>query len=215
MEFHLDENLSMMVILPEPKKSLKTLLQNSKLYEAKTYKELRQQPLCLTLPQFEIDYELDVASKLGIMKSIEKNSNFSEFHSSNGELRLGQMIHKVNINFSGKSQTISKADPRLFNAQTPKFTVDRPFVFIVMNRHTNLIVLTGVVTQPVYLRKNDIAPAMNPQQQQIMKSNRPTPQGSPLMDPRLLLARMAMAGANFPLNDPRLAAMAFPPMSLI
>lgn len=110
------------------------------------------------LPKFEYEasYDLNKAlSKLGMGSAFKRNADFSQMGTTDtGDLFIGNVIHKSKITVNQKSTKAAAATAVVVygtGAVAPPedpitVTLDRPFVYLIIDTQTNLPLFMGTVT---------------------------------------------------------------------
>ena len=126
-------------------KTLKSTLSNSKFVE-----------VVATMPKFSYDYELrmnNILGEHGMVKAFDsKNADFKKLgRSSNGNIYVGDVLHKTFISvdeLGTKAGAVTKVEMRdecaIFDRKV--VTLDRPFVYMIIDNETNLPIFMGTVT---------------------------------------------------------------------
>lgn len=108
-----------------------------------------------TLPKFSYEYELsmnDTLKKLGMPTAFDgMSADFSRMaHSSRGNIYIGDVLHKTFIavdELGTKAGAVTKVEMRDECALVTEWvvTLDRPFVYMIIDNETNLPVFIGTV----------------------------------------------------------------------
>ena len=110
------------------------------------------------LPKFEYEasYDLNKAlSKLGMGSAFRRSADFSQMGTTDtGDLFIGNVIHKTKITVNEKSTKAAAATAVIMYAtgaiappEDPiTVTLDRPFVYLIIDTQTNLPLFMGTVT---------------------------------------------------------------------
>lgn len=111
----------------------------------------------LTMPKFTYDYELEMTSvleSLGMSTAFNpNNADFSKLGQSEfGNIYIGSVLHKtfIEVDESGTKASAVTGVIMEANSAMPDepiyITLDRPFVYMIIDNETNLPVFMGVVT---------------------------------------------------------------------
>ena len=110
------------------------------------------------LPKFTFDYELsmnDTLKHLGLQRAFSSEmADFSSMaYSTHGNICIGDVLHKTHISVDEegtKAAAATKVEIVEECAAMEEWSVilDRPFVFMILDRETKLPVFMGVVTNP-------------------------------------------------------------------
>ena len=108
-----------------------------------------------TLPKFSYEYELtmnDVLKELGMPSAFSgSTANFSKMaHSSRGNIYIGDVLHKTFISvdeLGTKAGAVTKVQMNDESAPMSEWvvTLNRPFVYMIIDNETNLPVFIGTV----------------------------------------------------------------------
>jgi serpin B len=121
---------------------------------------LDRREVIVTIPQFEMTTALslrDVLSRLGMTGAFSAAADFRGIDDGRDQLYLGDVIHKafVEVNEQGTEAAAATAVTALPGAaaaplfsppRPPEFTADRPFVYLVRDNHTGVILFLGRYT---------------------------------------------------------------------
>ena len=152
--------LSMVIILPNKKDGLLKLEEQlrsvdlSEIFNQKTAMET----VSLSLPKFKIDSTHDLKdslTKIGIQHMFdEKNADFSGMSEAK-ELFVSRMIQKafIEVNEEGSeayAATMADMVDGIATAVKPlQFTCDHPFLFMIKDHLTGMILFSGKITNPI------------------------------------------------------------------
>lgn len=116
---------------------------------------LYDQEIVLTMPKFQFEYENDLIpmlSELGITDLFDPNIADLTGINSDGGLFVSKVKHKTFIDVTEKgteAAAVTAVEVGLTSAGGPlPFTCDRPFVFIIREKSTEVILFAGVVKNP-------------------------------------------------------------------
>lgn len=118
------------------------------------------------IPKFKFDYELDFKTDLltlGITDAFSSNADFSNI-SGGKDLYISDAIHKANIDFSEKGIKAAAVTAFVmkttavapYNSEPEVVEINRPFLFLIMDKNSDAIWFIGTVYQP-NLWENDAA----------------------------------------------------------
>jgi serpin B len=109
-----------------------------------------------TMPKFSYEYDLsmnDALKKLGMPTAFDgKSADFTKMaHSSRGNIYIGDVLHKTFIavdELGTKAGAVTKVEMNDRCALVTEWvvTLDRPFVYMIIDNETNLPVFIGTVT---------------------------------------------------------------------
>jgi len=154
-----DEYFSMAIILPRPGKTVDDIIAQ---FTPDNWEEwmsgFDKQGLAVQMPKFKLQYKLSLVQALGAL-GMEiafdpYQADFTRMYPP-GDLYISEVMHKtfVEVNEEGTEAaavtsvtigTTSVGDPSI-----PVFRVDRPFVFVIRDRHSGSIIFAGKIIEPV------------------------------------------------------------------
>ena len=166
-----DSQFSMLILLPDPSRGIDGLirvLSPQHIYEL--VGEMYDDEVQVSLPKFKMEQEFDLAGPLysmGIKNLFDPRfadlSGFFEPKSHNGNgtddssvekgVTINSVVHKTLIKVDEEGTEAVAATAFLMArsgrpAFPTKFTADRPFLFIIRDTATNVILFIGVVRRP-------------------------------------------------------------------
>lgn len=116
--------------------------------------KLQSRKVTIILPQLRIDRRFDLAAVLkglGLQSFFAKTADFSQMTSQSG-IFLDQAIHKSLFNLSeagiDRSTPFKSASNQQDEQSISEFTVDRPFIFLILDQKTDSILFMGRVLSP-------------------------------------------------------------------
>ena len=154
--------LSMVIILPNKKDGLLKLEEQlrsvdlSEIFNQKTAMDI----VSLSLPKFKIDSTHDLKdslTKIGIQHMFdEKNADFSGMSEAK-ELFVSLMIQKAFIEVNEEGSEASAATAAVMDVRSGfptvtkplQFTCDHPFLFMIKDHLTGVILFSGKITNPL------------------------------------------------------------------
>lgn len=108
-----------------------------------------------TLPKFSYEYDLkmnEVLKALGMPTAFDSTAaDFSNMaHSTEGNIYIGEVLHKtfISVDANGtKAAAVTKVEMKNESIMIPErvVTLDRPFVYMILDNTTNLPVFIGTV----------------------------------------------------------------------
>lgn len=190
-----DDTYSMLLIVPREKRSTNIASLLSRTNLNKILEQMEPTEVILHLPQFDIDYSIDlkaVFATMGVRDIFTRNSNLSGI-TSGQPLSIDALIHRSRIEVGEKgtiaaSATVASVVP-LIGSSSPLVAADHPFGFLIYNKVKKYIIFEGVVNQPkeVHTGQNTANGAPNKPnaagQQQHRQPQRPVQKGSGRTNP--------------------------------
>ncbi|KAJ8009237.1 hypothetical protein DPEC_G00086810 [Dallia pectoralis] len=113
-------------------------------------KRLKRTKLEVQLPRFMLEqsYSLQkILPGLGISEVFQDSADFSGI-SSETNLKLSEVVHKVAITVDETSSTGNAREPSILASLPPRLTINRPFLFLVYDQSTGSLLLMGRVNDP-------------------------------------------------------------------
>lgn len=114
---------------------------------------LTQSRLLLTMPKFTFSYGLnlnDALKALGMNIAFADNADFSLI--GPGKLKITDVEHKAFVAVDEEGTTAAAATSVGVGTTAvetpPPFTINHPFVFVIREMHSGLILFTGIVNDP-------------------------------------------------------------------
>lgn len=157
-----DQQFSMLILLPETSTGVDSLLkslQPNDIYDLVSH--MYSDEVEVSLPKFKLEQEFDLAGplfSLGVKKIFDpRYADLSGFFANaslfDASLTVNSVIHKtaITVNEEGTEAAaatafvVSRSGRPLFPT---KFIVNRPFIFLIRDTATNVILFTGVVRRP-------------------------------------------------------------------
>ncbi|XP_015428728.1 PREDICTED: ovalbumin-related protein X-like [Dufourea novaeangliae] len=147
---YMNKDIVMTVLLPNEVDGLKTLQNNFSLdileNASRTNAEIE-----LYLPKFKIEFMVDlkkILRKLGLNTMFQDNADFGRI--SNVPLKVSKVLHKamIEVNEEGTeaaAATVVHMRLRRMIYMPEQFLVDRPFMFIIQHKPSNVPLFVGCV----------------------------------------------------------------------
>lgn len=154
-----DENISMVVLLPNKKDGIKDL-ENALTTEnlEKWTSGLTLKKVNLHFPKFKLESGFllgKTLAKMGMGSAFSPNSaDFSKMDGKKNNLYIGDVIHKTFIAVDEEGTEAAGATAVVMRAYaskpepTPNFKADHPFIYLIMDRKTNTILFLGRFSEP-------------------------------------------------------------------
>jgi len=147
---YLGDRLSMLILLPNDVDGIKSIEESLSAQKISQWNDdLLQMRLFVQIPKFtmETDYNLiPELKKLGINAAFGP-ADFSGI--SNADLFISQAVHKafVDVNEVG-TEAAAATGIVMLESMPPSFMADHPFVFIIQDKETGVILFMGKVVDP-------------------------------------------------------------------
>ena len=154
--------LTMMFILPNQKNGLKKLEEEFENVDlsliARTKMTRFEKEVSIAIPKFKVESSLnlkDSLQRIGLKHMFDvKQADFSGMTDTK-ELFVSEVIQKAFIEVTEEGTEASAATATNFqqkssfnNKNTPEFICDHPFVFMLKDNLTRMILFTGKITNP-------------------------------------------------------------------
>ncbi len=150
------DNLSMLILLPNPNHSLSEVEADLSSIEISDIRaQLVRQPVQIWLPKFSMTKSKEMNNllkELGMKSAFDPyTADFSGINSTQG-LYISYVFHKafINVNETGTEAAAATAvviEVTAF-APLPEFRADHPFLFFIIDKHTGAILFMGRVVDP-------------------------------------------------------------------
>ena len=106
----------------------------------------------INVPKFELEYELEMnelLSELGMSSAFDESADFGDI--SNERLYISRVLHKTFIsldNLGTRAGAVTMVEDSMESVPVISWevTLDRPFVYMIVDNATNLPIFIGVVT---------------------------------------------------------------------
>lgn len=151
---YLGGGLRLLVLLPAQGKSAAELgkaLSQEKLAEIKTAMAARIEPVLVSLPRFKFASSWDLISELsalGMPAAFSEKADFSGMAGRKG-LYLQKAVQKVFVEVDEGGEAAAAAPKPKKRAKKPLvFRADRPFLFLIEDKRTGLLLFTGRLEDP-------------------------------------------------------------------
>ena len=159
------DTLSMMIFLPKRADELDTLFRTLSVTQLDTCAEkLQQREVNLSLPKFKLESNYDLKrplKELGMHLAFsDREADFSgltEVRDVNHQLYISAVMHKAFVEVNEKGTEAAAATVVIFAPRAafipqrtfvPRFKADRPFLFVIRERASGLILFMGKVENP-------------------------------------------------------------------
>jgi serpin B len=112
---------------------------------------MREQPVVLAFPSFQIDTHVQLASVLSALGMARAVSDTAEFGGiSQMPLKIGEVLHAADIRVNERGTTAAAATVETFEPlsatiyrHTVRFDANRPFLFFLRDRRTGAVLFAG------------------------------------------------------------------------
>jgi len=150
-----NDEMSMYVLLPNENKSLEDFYKEFSFVQWNNWKkQFSLQQVQLKLPKFQFEYEVelnDALIELGMPTAFTNYADFSQMV-KNGGIKISEVKHKsfVLVNEEGTEAAAATSVGMVETAimESVKMTVNRPFVFLIEDNDSGLILFIGEVNDP-------------------------------------------------------------------
>lgn len=154
-----DDNISMVVLLPNKKSGIVDLENALTLENLKKWiSDLSLQKVNLHFPKFTLESGFLLGKKLaemGMASAFNPNqADFSKMDGKKNNLFIGDVIHKTFIAVDEQGTEAAGATAVVMRAYasrpepTPDFRADHPFIYLIMDRSTNTVLFMGRFSEP-------------------------------------------------------------------
>jgi serpin B len=148
------EKISMLIILPKNLEEAESSLTLEKLNEYKAkMKEEKLDEICL--PKFELEtkyFMRETLSALGMPTAFSGAADFSGM-TGGRDLFISEVIHQAYVKVDEKGTEAAAATAVVMNLtavpQTKVFRADHPFIFIIQEKETGIILFVGRIINPI------------------------------------------------------------------
>lgn len=113
-------------------------------------------PVDAKMPKFSYDYDIllnDVLHGLGMESAFRMDADFSKLgHSERGNIFISRVLHKTTITVAEKGTKagavtiVENEDYAAMPSETYRVTLDRPFIYMIIDNETNTPIFIGAVT---------------------------------------------------------------------
>ncbi len=124
-----------------------------------TLEQAKRTHVVAAMPKFNYQYEIrmnDALKSLGMTLPFDgEAADFTAMgHADYGNLFIGSVIHKTNITVDARGTkagavTAISMKTEMAEPETVSVTLNRPFVYVILDNATNLPIFIGTVTNPV------------------------------------------------------------------
>jgi serpin B len=150
-------NYSMMVLVPKAGNTYKSIVSamNGQNWSTWTNSLGKINKMKVYLPKFRFSFKKELnddLSAMGMPTMFTENANLSGI-SKSGQLAVSKVMHKsfVDVNEEGtEAAAVTSVEIILTSVpETPVFSADKPFVFVIHEKNTKTFLFMGVVNEPL------------------------------------------------------------------
>jgi len=147
---YLGDRLSMLILLPNDMDGIKSIEESLSAQKISQWNDdLLQMRLSVQIPKFTMETDYDLVPEL---KNLGINAAFgpADFSGiSNADLFISQAVHKafVDVNEVG-TEAAAATGIAMMESMPPSFRADHPFIFIIQDKETGIILFIGKVLEP-------------------------------------------------------------------
>lgn len=110
-------------------------------------------PTTISIPKFKIEYDTELTGLYNDLGIKEINKEIVKINKLTEDVQLNYLHSKVSIAIDEKGTYDSKIksnylETKDLNDETKKIFLNRPFAFLILDNHTNTVILIGKVTNP-------------------------------------------------------------------
>lgn len=153
---YINDKYSMVLVLPNQNTTVAQLAANLDQLKWKTWmSSLTVRTIDILLPKFKFEYEIglnDCLSKLGMGMAFGNGADFSRIRSAGG-LKIDDVKHKtfLEVNEEGtEAAAVTSVEMGAVMSLPPQpFLINRPFIFVIREIKSGLIIFTGIVNNPL------------------------------------------------------------------
>jgi serpin B len=149
--------VAMYILLPDRNKNLQQVMKNlttKELEKASEDAQSKKPELRVKVPKFKTEYSRNLnqdLKSLGMKKAFTEKSNFRGI-SNKGDLYISSIRHKTFIKVDEKGTEAAAATSVKFESVsaniTPRFEVDRPFLFFIRDDRSGTNLFVGKISNP-------------------------------------------------------------------
>jgi serpin B len=159
---YIENEMSMIVLLPKKVDGLKQLESNLSAENLKRWKSrLRKREVLVFLPKFKMTsmFRLDkTLVSMGMIDAFSSRANFAGMDGRTDWLYIGAVIHKAFVDVNEEGTEAAAATAVIIKARgmptpPPVFRADHPFVFLIQENLTGSILFMGRVIDPTETRE--------------------------------------------------------------
>ncbi len=152
-----DEEFAMVVLLPKEADGLPTLeaALTSEMLDAIGPKLRRPEEIIIAVPRYKIRAEMSMSSllsDLGMPLAFAPEADFSGINGKSGDLFLAGVEHAtfIEVNEEGieAAAAMHAIHPDAFGDEPPVFRADHPFLFLIRDTRSGVILFLGRVVDP-------------------------------------------------------------------
>lgn len=145
----------MSIIVPQEGQNVRTFFENKTQQDLRSWSQTAAEVgYDLYLPKFKTEYEIslnDVLSSMGLAPAFDgSNGGFSAIFEDNRLFVIDEVKHKafVEVDEKGTEAAAVTSVGIVVTSLPPSVRVDRPFIFIIREEHTDAILFMGRISDP-------------------------------------------------------------------
>jgi serpin B len=147
------DDISMTILLPKEDINIDKLDNRLNInYLDNIVSQMNKKKVFLDIPKFTIEYSINLKQTfqaMGMVDAFSKIADFSNITEKN-DLKIDKILHKSKINIDEKGTKASSATSVSMIQKTAfipsiKFKANRPFVYVIRENHTGIILFVGKV----------------------------------------------------------------------
>ena len=174
-----DPSMSMIIFLPKANSFSDQIVDSVLQYPTKKIKRIETTKTTVSLPKFEINYKMDLKSKMnsiGVSDMFSDRANFS--YITNIPMKVSDGIHKAFIEVNEEGTEAAAATAVLFSFKSAgrqrRFFANRPFYFMIYDFQNNLPIFMGKFSNPADVNlstRQKLKTKEAKQAEELMKTN--------------------------------------------
>ncbi|MGF1636635.1 MAG: serpin family protein [Cyclobacteriaceae bacterium] len=142
--------MNLCLLVPDKNYGIADMLANLETRDLDLYEEMALNTLGnISLPIFTTEYSTRLnhtLSNMGIREVFEGNPDFSII--SKEEIKLDELRHKAMFNFASFQPSSKTSDVLEEKSSLLSYSIDRPFVYFIRDKHTTSLIMEGIFTNP-------------------------------------------------------------------
>jgi serpin B len=151
-----NKTFGMYVFLPDKNKNVKQFVDNFTFQKWNNYiKNFEAQELVVKLPKFKVEYEQELKDMLinfGMKSAFELSADFSRLTSKSAAISKVKQKCFIEVDEAGTEAAaateVQMKDMSMVVGNIKQFAADRPFVYVIADNNTGMILFMGTVEKP-------------------------------------------------------------------